>query len=184
VQPQILSGPNKLGFAPYPWRSTHERASHIERNPSSTPPPGQTQKKKRHERLLNTTGRDLVEVLETDLSAFSRGLAQIGTRREAEPEGVPLPELPSDEVVGPYESEAGVRLLLFARDAGAPVLVEFGYKPPEVYEDNLRHSAKIRACRLYFYRLIDGNVAIEVEPKAPPSNRDASFLRRLGINVM
>jgi len=136
------------------------------------------EKKKKNERLLNTTGRDLAEMLERDLSAFGRSLAQIGTRRETEPEGAVVPELTSDEVVGPYEDEAGVRLLTFARDAGGPVVANFGYKPTKVFEENLRHSAKIRASRLHFYRLIGGYIAIEVEP------RDARVSRRLGIHAV
>ena len=88
-----------------------------------------------------------------------------------------LPQLPSDEVVGPYEDRVGIRLLLFARDAGAPLLIGFGSKPSKRFEDDLRHSAKIRGCRLHFYRLIDGYIAVEVES-------DATFLRKLGINAL
>jgi len=132
------------------------------------------EKKKEAERLLNTTLRDVIEIWRADLSAFQANLGQSGARHEAEPEGTVLPELPSDEVVGPYEDRAGIRLLLFARDVGAPVLARFSYKPSKRFENDLRHSAKIRACRLHFYRLIDGYFAIEVES-------DVSFLKGLGI---
>jgi hypothetical protein len=114
-------------------------------------------------------------MLQRDLSAAGGGLAQIGTRRETEPEGEVVPELPSDEVVGQYEDEGGVRLLMFTRDAGTPVVANFGYQPTKVFEKNLRHSAKIRGLRLHFYRLMGGYIAIEVEP------RGARFSRRLGI---
>jgi hypothetical protein len=120
------------------------------------------EKKKEHERFLNTTGRDVLEMLQNDLSAAGGRLAQIRPRREPEPEGAVVPELPSDVVVGPYEDEAGVRLLMFARDAGTPVVESFGYQPSKRFEESLRHSAKIRGWSLHFYRLIDGDIAIEV----------------------
>jgi hypothetical protein len=86
-----------------------------------------------------------------------------------------VPDLPSNEVIGPYEDESRIRLLLFARGAGSPLLVEFGYKTPKVFEENLRHSAKIRSLDLHFYRLTGGQIATEVEP------RGARFSRRLVI---
>ncbi len=64
-----------------------------------------------------------------------------------------------------------------ARAQHFPVVVNFGYKPPKSFEKSVRESAKIRDCRLHFYRLIDGYCAIEVESKASPSELDASFLK-------
>lgn len=109
----------------------------------------------------------MIETLQRDLLTAAGGLAQVGTRRETEPEAVVVrvPELPSDEVVGPYEDEAGIMLLLFARDAGTPVLANFCYQLSKRFEESLRHSAKIRGLLLHFYRLIDGEIAIEVEPR-------------------
>lgn len=134
------------------------------------------QRKEERERLLNT---DAKTILQRDLSAPFAGLSQSRMRREFEPKGPLLPALPIDEKVGAYEDEMGVRLILFARAAAAPILANFGYKPSKRFEQTLRHSAKVRACQLHFYRLIDGYVAIEVE-----SESDASFLRRLSIKAM
>ncbi len=139
------------------------------------------EKKKESERMLNTTLRDVIAMWHADYSAFCATLAQSGTRHETQLEKSVVPELPSDEVVGPYEDKYDIMLLLFARDAGASVLVNFGWKPSKLFENKLRHSAKIRALTLHFYRLIGGYFAIEVEPKSTPAELDASFLKTLGI---
>ena len=142
------------------------------------------QRKEDRERLLNTTGRDVIEMLHRDLS-WSAKIAPSSKKREAEPRGSPLPELPSDEVVGAYEDKGEIRLLLFARDAGGPVVTNFGYIPSKLCEERVRHSAKIRGCRLHFYRLIDGNIAIEVESDARfLKTSDARFLGKLGVTPM
>ncbi len=105
--------------------------------------------------MLNSTLRDVVNILHDDLSAsLAGGVAQPRMRREFEPEGLPLPPLPNGENLGPYEDELSVKLILFARAAAAPVLANFGYKPSKLFEQTLRQSAKARACLLHFYRLI------------------------------
>lgn len=131
--------------------------------------------------------RDVSNMMRADIEAAFKGLVQSrNMRSEFEPKGGRLlPALPSGENVGPYEDELGVRLVLFGRAVATPFLAgNFGYKPTKSFEEKIRHSAKVRACRIHFYRLIDGNVAIEVESKATPSELDATFLRRLGINAM
>lgn len=142
------------------------------------------QRKERSERMLNTTMRDVSEMLRRDLSSFPAGRAQSGIRQESKCAGSELPELPSGYKIGQYEDELGVRLVVFARDAASPVLTNFGSRPSKRFEENVRHSAKVRACRLHFYRLSDDYVAIEVEPKETPSEVDARFLRSVGINAM
>jgi len=82
------------------------------------------EKKKEQERLLNTTLRDVIEKWHASLSAFSA--TAVSQRHASEPEEIVLPQLPSDEVVGPYEDRVGIRLLLFARDVGPPRLIRFG----------------------------------------------------------
>ena len=141
------------------------------------------ERKKESERASNITGRDLPAMWEADYSAFRASLARRGTQRESQPERSVAPELPSDEVIGPYEEKENINLLRFARDAGAPVLVnsDFLSKPSKLFENNLRHSARIRGCTLHFYRLIGGIFAIEVETKPTPSELDATFLKTLGI---
>ena len=145
-------------------------------------------RREENERFLNTTMRDVTNMLRADISAARTGFVQSRNMRpEFEPKGVLLPALPSGENVGPFEDELGVKLILFARATGTPVLANLGYKPPKSFEEQFRHSAKIRGSRLHFYRLIDGYVAIEVagaglaESKTTPAELDASFLKKLGI---
>jgi hypothetical protein len=140
-------------------------------------------RREENDRFLNTTMRDVTNMLRADISAARTGFVQSRNMRpEFEPKGGRLlPALPSGENVGPYEDEIGVRLVLFARAAATPVLANYGYKPPKCFEESVRHSAKVRACRLHFYRLIAGYFAIEVESSATPSELDTSFLKKLGI---
>lgn len=138
------------------------------------------EKKKENERALNTTLRDVIEMFHADLAAFGANLGQSGPRHESEPEESLVPELPSDEVVGPYEDKAEIRLLLFARDVGTPVVAYCG-QPNKRSEERLRHSAKIRGWRLHYYRLIDGHMAIEVEIRV---ESDTRFLKSLGIQAV
>jgi hypothetical protein len=137
-------------------------------------------RKERSQRMLNTTFRDVMNMLDADISSFRARVPQIVARHRLEPEGVRVPELPSGEVVGPYEDENQVRLLLFARDVGTPLLVRSCSKPSKRGEETFRQSAKIRGCRLHYYRLI-GYVAIEVDRKPTPSELDDIFLRQSGI---
>jgi hypothetical protein len=130
------------------------------------------------ERFQNITMRDVSNMLDRDISAARTGLVQ---SRNVRPEFAPkgdrlLPELPSGETVGPYEDELGVRLILFGRAVATPFVADFGYKPTKIFEEKIRHSAKVRACRVHFYRLIDAYVAIEVE-----SEPDQGFLKKMGI---
>jgi hypothetical protein len=134
-------------------------------------------RKERNERMLNTTFRDVMNMLDADISSFQACPTTSVGPHQLEPEGVIVPELPSGEVVGAYEDEDQVRLLLFARDVGTPLLVRSCSKPSKRGEETFRQSAKIRGCRLHYYRLI-GYVAIEVEPRQRPV-----VTRTLGTNL-
>jgi hypothetical protein len=129
------------------------------------------ERKKASARALDLTGRDLIGLLLADCSEFDRRFAQGHTRHESKSV---LAGLPTDH--GKYEDEEGVKLLQFARRVGAPVLAKLDCEPSKRFEESLRHSAKIRGCRLHFFRLIDAYVALRV---TTPSESDASFLERL-----
>jgi hypothetical protein len=143
---------------------------------------------RRHAKLLRAQEkerflmRDPQDILRADITAARTGFVHsYNYRPEFKPKGGPLPALPSGENVGPYEDELSVRLILFARAAATPVLVDLVFSPPKCFEENMRQSAKVRGGQLHFYRLIDGYIAIEVEPRATPSQRDTNFLKKLGI---
>jgi hypothetical protein len=138
------------------------------------------EKKKEEERALNTTLRDVIEILHADLAAFGANLSQSGSRHESETEGSLVPELPSDEAVGPYEDKEELELLVFARHVGTPVVAYQGQRNKRS-EERMRHSAKIRGWRLHYYRLIDGYIAIEVEIRM---ESDTRFLKTLGIKTV
>jgi hypothetical protein len=120
---------------------------------------------------------DPILLLQQDISHFQARATLLENSVGAES---PLPPVAS-HLVGKYEENADIALLLFAREKGRPVLVEFSGEPSKAGEGRLRQAAKSRNLKLRFFRLTGRWAIVEVHPSLDPAELDADFLKSVGV---